>query len=158
MPLEIERRFLVHGDDWRGGWMHERFCQGHLTRDDAVTVRVRRAGARAFLTIKGAARGAVRQEFEYEIPVEHAEEMLDTLCHKPLVEKTRHHVPHAGRRWLVDEFAGDNAGLVLAEIELADPHERFAPPSWLGAEITDDPRYRNSFLARRPFRTWRDVA
>src|SRR5258706_382037 len=76
MPLEIERRFLVHGDDWRGGWMHERFCQGYLTRDDAVTVRVRRAGARAFLTIKGAARGAVRQEFEYEIPVEHAEEML----------------------------------------------------------------------------------
>src|SRR5205807_8608321 len=100
-------------------WTQERFCQGYLTRGDATTVRVRRAGPCAFLTIKGEARGAVREEYEYEIPVDHAEEMLGALCQRPLIEKTRHHVVHADRQWQVDEFTADNAGLVLAEIELA---------------------------------------
>jgi CYTH domain-containing protein len=100
----------------------------------------------------------VRREYEYEIPFDHAEEMLADLCRTPLIEKTRHRVEHAGRFWQVDEFFGDNQGLVLAEIELADPDEPLERPSWLGDEVTGDPRYRNSFLARHPFRTWRTSA
>ena len=158
MPLEIERKFLLRNDGWRGAWALERFSQGYLTPSDTTTVRVRRIGARAFLTIKSAAHGAVRHEYEYEIPLDHAEEMLADLCRAPQVEKIRHHVEHAGRLWHVDEFVGANRGLVLAEIELAHPGEPIDRPSWLGDEVTGDPRYRNSFLARHPFGTWRDAA
>jgi CYTH domain-containing protein len=150
MPVEIERKFLVKDDAWRDGGPGQRFCQGYLSQSGGVTVRVRRAGPRAFLTIKGRGNGLVRPEFEYPIPVEEAEELLHSLCQRPLIEKTRHEVPHAGRVWHVDEFGGRNAGLVLAEIELEHPSAEVALPPWVGAEVTTDPRYRNSELVNRP--------
>jgi adenylate cyclase len=116
-------------------------------------VRVRIAGERAFLTIKGAAIGATRAEFEYEIPVADARQLLP-LCDGALVRKRRHVVEHAGNRWEVDEFEGDNTGLVVAELELQAAGQAFARPEWLGREVTDDPRYYNSSLAAHPYRNW----
>jgi adenylate cyclase len=150
VPVEIERKFLVVSDGWRSGAPGQRFCQGYLAQRDGVTVRVRRAGPRAFVTIKGEADGIVRPEFEYDIPVDEAEQMLANLCRGPLIEKTRHEVWHEGRLWEVDVFGGDNAGLVIAEVELDDPAESVTIPPWVGAEVTHDSRYRNSELARHP--------
>jgi adenylate cyclase len=149
MPVEIERRFLVVSDGWRGKAIGQRFCQGYLARADGVTVRVRRAGARAYLTVKGEPNGLVRPEFEYEVPVEEAEAMFK-LCRRPLIEKTRYEVSHAGLVWHVDEFEGDNAGLVLAEVELDHPDQPVARPPWLGPEVSHDPRFRNSRLSDTP--------
>jgi adenylate cyclase len=148
MPVEIERKFLVASDSWRGHVPGQRYCQGYLSKGD-VTVRVRRAGPRAFLTIKGSGEGIVRPEFEYEIPVEEAEEMFK-LCRRPLIEKTRFEVVHDGLRWEIDEFAGENAGLVLAEVELEHPSQPVALPEWVGEEVTADQRYRNSQLVDAP--------
>jgi adenylate cyclase len=148
MPVEIERKFLVASESWRGHDPGQRYCQGYLSKGD-VTVRVRRAGPRAFLTIKGSGEGMVRPEFEYEIPVEEAEEMFK-LCRLPLIEKTRHRVLHEGILWEVDEFAGENAGLVLAEVELEHPDQLLALPEWVGEEVTSDQRYRNSRLVDAP--------
>ncbi|HEY1961809.1 MAG TPA: CYTH domain-containing protein [Rhizomicrobium sp.] len=145
MPVEIERKFLVSGEGWRKGGAGERYCQGYIVSGN-VTVRVRRAGATAMLTIKGRPRGIVRPEFEYPIPVDDAEELLESMCRKPLVEKLRYEVPHAGHIWHVDEFGGKNAGLVLAEIELARDDEAFARPDWIGREVTHEKKYRNSSL------------
>lgn len=144
MGIEIERKFLVVGEGWRGG-DGVRVRQGYLSRDPERTVRVRIAGGRAFLAIKGFTRGAVRSEFEYEIPVLEAEQIL-SLCQGGVLEKTRHLVPFGGFRWEVDEFHGRRAGLVLAEIELSHPDEAFPRPPWLGPEVTGDPRYFNSSL------------
>lgn len=156
MPLEIERKFLIRDDAWRRSVSaRQRFCQGYLSHTDEVSVRVRRAGQRAFITIKGGTPGAIRPEFEYEIPLDHAEDMLTGLCHKPLIEKVRHDVVHDGMLWQIDEFADANAGLVLAEIELTHLHQPLALPDWVGEEVTEDPRYRNSWLARNPFNGWR---
>ncbi|MBV8168879.1 MAG: CYTH domain-containing protein [Alphaproteobacteria bacterium] len=152
MPVEIERKFLVSGADWPRT-EGQRYCQGYLTRGESKTVRIRRAGSRAILTIKGPPRGITRAEYEYPIPVDHAEEMLATLC-GPLVEKMRFQVRHAGRTWSIDEFGGRNAGLRLAEIELERPDATFDRPPWLGEEVTHDDRYRNSSLARHPFSAW----
>ncbi len=144
MGIEIERKFLVVGDGWRGeGGI--RLRQGYLNRDPERTVRVRIAGGRAFLAIKGLTRGAVRSEFEYEIPPREAEALLN-LCEGAVLEKTRHVVPFGGFRWEIDEFHGRHAGLVLAEIELSHPDEAFPRPPWLGREVTGDPRYFNSTL------------
>jgi adenylate cyclase len=148
MPVEIERKFLVVGDSWRGHTLGQRFCQGYLAKD-AVTVRVRRAGSRTFLTVKGSGNGLVRPEFEYEIPVADAEELFK-LCHRPLIEKVRHEILYGGFVWHVDEFAGDNAGLVLAEIELEHPQQPVSLPAWVGQEVTSDERYRNSRLVDAP--------
>ncbi len=152
MPVEIERKFLVAGDGWRSlSRSSQRFRQGYLSLGPGPTVRVRRAGPIALITVKGDGRIA-RPEFEYEIPVEDAEAMLDGLCHRPLVEKTRHEVWHAGLLWQVDEFEGANDGLVVAEVELASADQPVPLPGWLGREVTDDPGYRNSELSRRPMR------
>lgn len=152
MPVEIERKFLVVGDEWRPlSRSGQRYRQGYLSHGPGPTVRVRQAGPVAFITVKGDGQVA-RPEFEYEIPVEDAEAMLADLCHRPLVEKTRHEVWHAGLLWHVDEFEGGNEGLVLAEVELAAIDQRFDLPSWAGREVTDDPGYRNSELSRRPIR------
>jgi len=149
MPLEIERKFLVAGDGWRAGASPGvRFCQGYLA-DANATVRIRRAGERACVTIKGRPSGIVRAEYEYLIPVQDAEELLQ-LCRKPLIEKTRYAVRHASHVWAVDVFAGSNRGLILGEIELRDPNETFARPDWLGREVTYEPGYRNSALAIAP--------
>jgi adenylate cyclase len=148
MPVEIERKFLVAKDSWRGHAPGQRYCQGYLSRGD-VTVRVRRAGPCAFLTIKGSGEGIVRPEFEYEIPVEEAKELFK-LCRQPLIEKTRFEVVHDGLLWEIDEFAGKNTGLVLAEVELEHPSQPVALPEWVGEEVTSDQRYRNSQLIDAP--------
>lgn len=154
MPTEIERKFLVSGDGWKQPDRATLYRQGYLSTDKDRTVRVRIAGERAFLTIKGRSSGISRAEFEYEIPVAEAAQMLDTLCFTPLIEKLRYVIDHEGHRWEVDEFLGENQGLVVAEVELASPDEKIVPPSWLGREVSDDPRYFNSNLIKHPYRTW----
>lgn len=155
MALEIERKFLVQGDGWRAQ-AHQRIAMrhGYLTQPGApASVRVRVEGAVGKLNIKQAVVGMSRAEYEYTIPAQEAEEMIQTLC-RGLILKTRHYVRHAGHLWEVDEFEGDNAGLVVAEIELASEDEDFARPDWLGAEVTSEHRYYNSALASHPFSRW----
>ena len=154
MATEIERKFLVVGDAWRTA-DGTRIWQGYLNRDKDRTVRVRVAGEHAFLTVKGATKGATRAEFEYEIALADAEQMM-SLCDGPVIQKVRHRVAHAGFTWEVDEFFGDNAGLVVAEIELTSEDQPFAKPTWVGREVTNDPRYYNSNLAAQPYAAWRD--
>lgn len=154
MGIEIERKFLVIGDSWRQGARGSFYCQGYLSTARERTVRVRIAGSRGFLTIKGEAAGSVRAEYEYEIPVCDAREMLDKLCEKPLIEKVRYRLEFTGMAWDIDEFAGENDGLIVAEIELSDEHAQFTLPPWAGMEVTGDPRYHNSQLVRNPYRNW----
>lgn len=156
MGIEIERKFLVTGDEWRKV-AGTRICQGYLNRDKERTVRVRIAGEHAYLTVKGATRGATRMEFEYEIPVPDAEQLL-ALCEGPIIEKVRHLISHGGHSWEVDEFRGGNEGLVVAEIELESEEDEFPKPPWIGREVTEDSRYYNSNLASNPFCTWHDHA
>lgn len=155
MPLEIERKFLVAGDGWRAD-AHRRVAMrhGYLTElDSPASVRVRVEGDVGKLNVKQAIVGSSRAEYEYEIPAPEAEEMIVTLC-RGLILKTRHYVNHAGHLWEVDEFEGDNAGLVVAEIELAREDEDFVHPSWLGAEVTQHRRYYNNALASHPYTRW----
>jgi adenylate cyclase len=154
MGTEIERKFLVRGTDWRNG-PSERYCQGYLNRDKDRTVRVRIAAGKAFLTIKSVTQGATRAEFEYPIPVEDAQQLLK-LCDGPIIEKDRYRITHEGSHWEVDEFHGENAGLVMAEIELKSEDQPFARPAWLGEEVTHDRRYYNSNLAGHPYQSWRE--
>jgi adenylate cyclase len=154
MALEIERKFLVRHGVWRAPPAGTRYRQGYLSTDPARGVRVRRAGGQAWLTIKGKTVGISRAEYEYPIPVADAIEMLDRLCLRPLIEKTRYRVEVAGLVWEVDEFDGANAGLVIAEVELADENQRIELPDWVGREVTADPRYYNASLVDRPFREW----
>lgn len=152
MPIEIERKFLVTGRGWADA-VPTHYRQGYLNRDKNRTVRVRRAGDQAFITVKGISTGATRQEFEYSIPVADAEAMLE-LCDQPLVEKNRRKIMHAGVCWEIDEFLGVNAGLVIAEVELETETQTIDLPAWVGREVTDDPRYFNSNLVNEPFSTW----
>lgn len=154
MAIEIERKFRVLNEDWRTRATGTRFRQGYLVANPGRSVRVRVAGTEATLTIKGRAQGAVRAEFEYAIPFEDAETILTTLCELPLIEKTRWLCPWQGYLWEVDEYAGDNAGLVIAELELTSESARPPLPPWVGAEVTDDPRYLNANLIRHPWRDW----
>ncbi len=155
MATEIERKFLVRDDSWRGAVARSRpMRQGYLPGIETASVRVRIDGERALLNIKSATLDVTRQEYEYPIPLEDAREMLDTLCERPLIEKTRHFVPFADHLWEVDVFEGDNAGLVVAEVELAGPDDAPALPPWAGEEVSDDPRYYNVSLVRHPFRDW----
>lgn len=150
--MEIERKFLVNEGVWRQA-LGLRVIQGYLSRDKNRTVRVRIAGERAWLTIKGLTKGASRAEFEYEISISDGEQLLK-LCLDPLVEKIRRSIARDGVVWEVDEFFGDNAGLVVAEIELQSEDQPFAKPDWLGEEVTHDTRYFNSNLAEHPFVEW----
>lgn len=160
MAIEIERKFLLRDDTWRAvadAGTHLR--QGYLSRvtgTDAVrsSVRVRTDGEQAFLNIKSATLGIRRQEYEYPLPLVDAEAMLADLCVGTVVEKTRYHVPVGAHVWEIDVFAGDNAGLVVAEIELQDEAEAFQRPAWLGEEVSADPRYYNVCLAERPYCDW----
>lgn len=170
MPLEIERKFLVQGDAWRIGVDGRPvpamvIRQGYLFADGFRNARVRLSrgagpstgsgtGDRAFLTVKGKRAGIERYEFEYPIPIADAELMLDRLCNPPLIEKTRHLVAFAGMTWEVDEFAGANAGLILAELELKRADQAFEMPAWVLREVTDDGRYYNTYLASHPYTTW----
>lgn len=154
MGVEIERKFLLKGDAWRGLGTPVLLRQGYLCSDPARTVRVRIEGDQGSLTVKGKSTGATRGEWEYAIPVLEAAELLDTLCERPLIEKYRRRIEHAGHVWEVDDFLGANAGLVLAEIELASEDETFDKPDWIGTEVTGDTRYFNSSLIRFPYSHW----
>lgn len=152
MPLEIERKFLVISDGYRRG-TSSIYRQAYLSLGSELIVRVRIVGKAAVLTVKGRTCGAVRVEFEYPIPVSDAKEIL-ALCEQPPIEKRRWTVSAAGNTWEVDEFLGKNSGLTIAEIELADAHQEFALPDWIGQEVTDDPRYFNSYLVHHPYSEW----
>lgn len=154
MGTEIERKFLVRGDAWRSGAKRVDARQGYLAVGPPASVRVRIMGDKAHLNIKQATLAVARAEFEYEIPVADAHELLDTLCDGRIVEKTRHYVEHGGMTWEVDEFRGANAGLIVAELELESEDQPFDRPSWLGEEVSGDARYFNSNLALNPYSTW----
>lgn len=155
MATEIERKFLLKNDAWREeADAGVRMRQGYLIGAAKASVRVRISGDKAYLNIKSATLGVQRQEYEYAIPVHDADELLDTLCEQPLIEKTRYHVQHGDHTWEVDVFAGDNQGLIVAEIELSDADEDFERPLWLGEEVSHDTRYYNVCLVKHPYKDW----
>ena len=157
MPVEIERKFLVKDLSWKdSATSFKDFQQGYFPTGDGVTIRARIAGDKARLTIKGPVSGISRAEFEYPIPVEDATAFLSSFCAKPLILKRRWYVPFGGFTWEIDEFAGLNAGLIVAEIELDAPDREFPVPPWLGREVSGEPRFRNSRLVRHPYSEWTD--
>ena len=159
MGIEIEKKFLVRGDVWKALAAPVLLRQGYLSSTPERVVRVRIEGASAMLTIKGRTTGATRGEWEYALPLEDATVFLDSLCEKPIIEKYRYRIDYRGFIWEVDEFLGDNAGLVVAEIELESEDQPFERPEWIGDEVTNDPRYYNASLIRHPYRLWqRDKA
>lgn len=153
MGVEIERKFLLVGSAWKTV-EGTRYRQGYLNSQKERTVRVRTIDDKGYLTIKGVAVGNVRPEYEYEIPKADADEMLDRLCEKPLIEKARYKIPRGDLTWEVDEFHGENEGLILAEVELEREDQAVDLPSWVGREVTGDPKYYNSSLIRKPFKSW----
>ena len=155
MAYEIERKFLVINDDWKSQVSNSAYYrQAYLDGNDRSSVRVRIADSQAWLNIKSATLGIQRTEYEYEIPVSDAGEMIANLCQGAAIEKWRHFVPHAGHVWEIDVFEGANQGLVVAEIELDDVAESFEKPPWIGAEVSDDPRYYNVCLVEHPYSDW----
>jgi adenylate cyclase len=155
MGTEIERKFLVRGDAWRGEGKATKLAQGYLAVGPPVAVRVRVTDDRAILNIKTSTQSITRSEFEYEIPMDDAKALLAESCMGSIIEKTRYLVPHAGNTWEVDEFHGDNDGLVVAEIELDAEDAPFEKPPWLGEEVSHDPRYLNSHLSQEPYCDWK---
>lgn len=155
MGIEIERKFLLRNDEWRAGADAGTVMrQGYFSGPQRASIRVRIEGDSANLNIKSAELGIRRLEFEYPVPLNEGLQMLNELCEKPLIEKTRYHVGHAGFVWEVDVFEGDNAGLVVAEIELPGEDTAFKKPTWLGDEVSDDPRYYNVSLVTHPYCDW----
>ena len=155
MATEIERKFLVKDSSWKKSADEgTAYSQGYLVGSKTSSVRVRTQGKRAFLNIKSATIDITRQEFEYEIPFSEATEMLETLCDKPLINKTRYLLKNGKHVWEIDVFTGDNEGLIVAEIELNDKDEEFEKPDWLGEEVSDDARYYNVSLGKHPFKDW----
>jgi adenylate cyclase len=155
MAIEIEHKFLLANDDWRRCVQKSvKYKQGYLSSQPTSSIRVRIADNQAWLNIKSATIGTQRLEFEYEIPLEDAEEILSSLCAKPLIEKTRHFVPNDGNLWEIDEFEGDNDGLIVAEIELPEIGKSFTKPQWLGLEVTHELRYYNNNLVNNPYNKW----
>jgi CYTH domain-containing protein len=154
MGKEIERKFLVTGDSWRALGEGIVYRQGYLSTVKERTVRIRTINDKAYLTVKGLTQGISRVEYEYEIPVTDANEMLDELCERPLIEKTRYTISTAGHIWEIDEFDGENHGLILAEVELASEDQAVDLPDWVGAEVSDDPRYYNANLIANPYTQW----
>lgn len=155
MAVEIERKFLLKDDSWRkeaSAPVHYR--QGYLTASDKSSVRIRIQGDKGFLNIKSATLGIARQEYEYSIPLEDAEKLLDDLCNKPLIEKKRYFIKRGFHTWEIDEFTGDNKGLVVAEVELQSENEEIEKPEWLAEEVSDDPRYYNVCLVSHPYKDW----
>jgi adenylate cyclase len=154
MPREIERKFLLKSDAWRSQVLESRrMSQGYLASGGNVSVRVRIAGDEAWLNIKAGGFVASRQEYEYPLPLDEARELL-ALAEGPLVEKTRHYVEQGALTWEIDEFHGDNSGLVVAELELDSEDADFARPQWLGVEVTELRRFYNVCLVKHPYRAW----
>jgi adenylate cyclase len=164
MSKEIERKYLVNKVAWQEcktelpntrQALGIKYCQGYLPTKDETTVRLRIIGDDGYLTIKSKTVGITRSEFEYSIPVEDAQEMLDTLCLKPLIEKIRYKINHGDLVWEVDEFLGDNAGLIIAEVELENEQQQVELPTWIEREVNDQ-KYFNSSLAKYPYSQWQD--
>lgn len=156
MGREIERKFLVRDQSWRAvAGSGTPYRQGYLNLDPERTVRVRVAGDRAFITIKGKTDGAARDEFEYPVPTGDANHLLEMLAIQPIIEKTRYVVREHGLKWEIDEFGGENAGLVVAEVELENSEQHIDKPAWLAGEVTSDPRYFNANLVRSPYSQWK---
>ena len=157
MATEIERKYLLVNDSWRDEVDSScHYAQGYLSSSKRVSVRVRTSGEQAYLNLKSATLGISRTEYEYEIPLSDADEMLANLCDGPLIEKVRFFVKRGDHTWEIDVFEGDNAGLVVAEIELQAEDESFELPDWIGAEVSDDPRYYNVCLVTHPYCEWTD--
>lgn len=164
MAIEIERKYLVKKPEWQLykdklrrqlGTIGVKYCQGYLPTKNETTVRVRIIGDRGYLTIKSKATGYTRSEFEYPIPLEDARQMLDTLCLQPIIEKTRYKLDYVNLTWEVDEFLGENAGLIIAEVELESEQQSIAIPDWIDREVNDS-KYFNSNLIKNPYSQWRD--
>lgn len=155
MALEIEHKYLVKPEAWAevAPLRSVALKQAYLSTDPEKTIRVRTMNGSAYITIKGKSRGAVRAEYEYEIPLADAQELIRHFGSMP-VEKTRHYVEFEGKTWEVDEFEGSNEGLLIAEIELSSEEEAYALPGWAGADVTHDQRYANSNLSIKPFKSW----
>lgn len=154
MGIEIERKFLLKDDSWRALAKGTQYRQGYLNSEKERVVRVRTINGKGFLTIKGISTGATRVEYEYEIPDAEATAMLDGLCEKPLIEKNRYKIEFEGLVWEVDEFFGENQGLIVAEVELESEDQQFEKPGWAGEEVTGDPKYFNSNLIQNPYLKW----
>lgn len=154
MGIEIERKFLVIGNEWKSLTSGTLYRQGYIYTYNKTTVRVRIAGNEGYLTIKSVRSGNARAEFEYPIPLNDAEEMLNTLCDRPLIEKIRYKVKLGDLVWEIDEFLGENEGLILAEVELKDKNQKIELPDWIGLEVTEDERYYNGSLVKYPYSQW----
>ncbi len=157
MAQEIERKFLVVGQQWRELTKGVLYRQGYLSTVPERTVRVRVVGQKAFFTVKGITQGVSRIEFEYEIPVEDANEILDKLCEKPIIEKFRYKLTFSDLIWEIDEYLGENEGLIIAEVELTDENQKIDIPSWIGREVSHDSRYYNANLVANPFSKWQQT-
>jgi adenylate cyclase len=155
MGIEIERKYLIANDSWQENADEGiQMIQGYMSSNDKSSVRIRVNGEIANLNIKSKTIGAQRSEFDYLIPVAEAMEMLETLCNKPFIKKTRYHVKFQDHTWEIDVFAGENQGLIVAELELNSVDENFVLPDWIGKEVTDDPRYYNICLVSHPYKDW----
>jgi adenylate cyclase len=156
MATEIERKFLVTSEDWQSqATDHKVMMQGYFGTGEKASVRVRISGDSANINIKSATLEMVRREYEIPIPLADAREMIEHLCQKPIIRKTRYYIPFGQHVWEVDVFEGDNEGLVVAEIELTDPDEQFDRPDWIGEEVSLDHRYYNVCLVKNPYKNWR---
>ena len=153
MAKEIERKYLVKGNDWQKLAQGVFYCQGYIGTIGKQTVRIRIVGEQGYLTLKGANIGQTRSEFEYPIPLADAQEILATLCDRPLIEKIRYKIPQDNLIWEVDQFLGDNAGLIIAEVELTDENQEIELPEWIDRQVTDA-KYYNSNLAKHPYSQW----
>ena len=155
MGTEIEKKYLILNDDWRKNADEGIYIvQGYMGSNEKSSVRVRINGDTANLNIKSKTIGIQRSEYDYAIPVDEAKEILDTLCDRPFIEKTRFLVMHEGHEWEIDVFSGDNEGLIVAEVELDSVEEKFSLPDWVGDEVSNDPRYYNVCLVTNPFKDW----
>jgi len=152
--IEIERKFLVVSEDWKILAKPVFMRQGYLSSQANRVVRVRIEDQAAMLTIKGKTEGIARAEWEYPIPLSDAQELLNGLCEQPLIEKNRYRIAVDDLVWEVDEFFGDNAGLVVAEVELSSVDQVFLKPTWCGEEVSHDHRYANANLFKHPFKLW----
>ncbi len=154
MATEIERKYLVKNADWKALATGTAYRQGYLSTVKERTVRARTIKDKGYITVKGIAAGATRVEYEYEIPMEDANSMLDNLCEQPIIEKKRYVIEYEGLTWEVDEFNGENHGLIVAEVELSDENQTISLPDWIGEEVTGDPKYFNSNLVKLPYSKW----
>ncbi len=158
MGTEIERKFLLLNDSWRAEInASSKIVQAYLANTGLSSIRIRLQDEKVNLNIKSMTIGISRTEYEYSLPLGDAKEMIRSLCLRPVIEKTRYYIKQDLHTWEIDEFKGENQGLQIAEIELSHIDEEFAQPNWLGQEVSDDERYYNVSLVKKPFRDWGQI-